>query len=299
MHYIVAAYSFFPVPDTSALEERLWKTAAELQVMGLAILAPEGFNGTYALPSSELREIFCQTLREICGDPHLECKKSQSEKAPFKDFQIKIREEIVSLGAPELTPQSKRNYHLNADEWNQVLKTEKDVIVIDTRNDYEFRIGTFKGAVNPKTQKFSEFPEFIDQQKISPNQKMLIFCTGGIRCEKGILDLHRRGFKNVYQLEGGILKYLETHPNDQFEGECLVFDHRVAVDQHLQPTKSYAWCPHCGQPAQIQINCKKCQTAALVCGDCLQQSPYKETCTKNCRNTLQAQAQRQTSVPIR
>ena len=111
---------------------------------------------------------------------------------------------------------------------------------------------------------------------------MLIFCTGGIRCEKGILEMQRRGFNNVYQLEGGILNYLEKKPGQEFEGECFVFDHRVAVDQDLKPSARYKLCPHCGQPAETKIECGRCDSEAFVCGDCLTQNFKANTCSKNC-----------------
>jgi UPF0176 protein len=188
----------------------------------------------------------------------------------------------VTLGTPELVPSEGVNHHLSPAEWNQVLKTENDFVMIDTRNWYETQIGTFKGALDPKTEQFTEFPEFVEKQKIPQDKKMLIFCTGGIRCEKGILELQRRGYKNVYQLEGGILNYLKEYPNDQFEGECFVFDHRVALDQNLQPSTKYGLCPHCGQPSEIKIDCLRCDSEELICVDCAKLEFKKDTCSKNC-----------------
>lgn len=164
--------------------------------------------------------------------------------------------------------------------------------MIDTRNWYETKIGTFKGAVNPKIDVFTEFPKFISEQAIKKDEKLLIFCTGGIRCEKGILQLQEAGFNDVYQLDGGILNYLKEYPNDQFEGECFVFDHRVAVDQELKPTKTYDLCPHCGQPAATTIDCKRCDTKQAVCDDCQTLEWKKETCSKHCAHQLELHPER-------
>jgi UPF0176 protein len=154
--------------------------------------------------------------------------------------------------------------------------------MIDTRNWYEYKIGTFQGALNPDIEKFTDFPEYIEKQGISKDKKMLIFCTGGIRCEKGILELQQQGYEKVYQLEGGILNYLAQYPRDEFKGECFVFDHRVAVDQNLSPSKNYVLCPHCGQPGDTSIVCKRCDHEDKICESCAQLTYKKETCSKNC-----------------
>ena len=135
---------------------------------------------------------------------------------------------------------------------------------------------------DPNIDKFTEFPKYLESQNIGKDKKMMIFCTGGIRCERGILELQRQGYENVYQLEGGILKYLEEYPHDQFTGECFVFDHRVAVDQELKPSKKYGLCPHCGQPSSIKIECKRCDTENLLCDKCVEIEWKKDTCSKNC-----------------
>ena len=133
----------------------------------------------------------------------------------------------------------------------------------------------------------SLYKEIYYLKKFSKNQKMLIFCTGGIRCEIGILELQRMGYENVCQLEGGIIKYLEEYPNNQFEGECFVFDHRVDLDQNLKPTEKYGLCPHCGQPSSIEIECKRCDTHKLICEDCHHLEFKKDTCSKNCAHQYQ------------
>jgi UPF0176 protein len=281
-HYITTFYHFFPVENLESYKNQLEKKALELRVRGLIILGPEGFNSTVSSPSPTNLEIFKNFVCELAKHKIANFKDSQANKPPFRRFMVKIREEIVTLGTPELIPGEGINHHLSPEEWNQVMKNERDYVIIDTRNWYETKIGTFKGAINPLTDKFTEFPEFMDSQKIAKDKKVLIFCTGGIRCEKGILELQRQGYKNVFQLQGGILNYLKKFPNDQFEGECFVFDHRVAVDQNLAPSTKYKLCPHCGQPATTEVDCLRCDTHAVICEDCGEKLDLKDTCSKNC-----------------
>jgi UPF0176 protein len=282
--FVTAFYRFVHHnKDLQTTQDFLNKMAQDLDLRGLVIIGEEGINSTTAAPSKEALEIYKQSLRNYFEVTDFNFKDSLCEKPPFRKFIVKIKEEIVTLGTPELFPDmNSKNHHLTPEEWNQVLKNENDFVMIDTRNWYEYKIGTFKGALNPNIDKFTDFPKYLEEQNISKDKKMLIFCTGGIRCERGILELQKQGYDNVYQLEGGILKYLEEKPNDQFEGECFVFDHRVAVDQKLQPSTQYGLCPHCGQPSEVKVTCKRCDTETLVCGDCVQLDWKKDTCSKNC-----------------
>lgn len=159
-------------------------------------------------------------------------------------------------------------------------------MLLDTRNVYETAIGKFRGAVDPKLQKFSEFSDFVTASDIPKNKKVLMYCTGGIRCEKASLEMQRLGFEDVYQLSGGILKYLEEFPDGPFEGECFVFDHRVAVDKNLRPSKQYKLCPHCGNPGDKSISCRKCGAQAIICDGCAN-NEYKVSCSKNCAHHLE------------
>lgn len=286
--YAVSTFYFFkPLENLELIQAQVEDKAKALSVSGLCILGVEGLNATVAAPGQSALLEFQSFIKEYFGVPDLFFKDSESHKNPFRRFKIKVREEIVTLGTPELVPDQQNNHHLSPEEWNRVLKEEKDFLLIDTRNWYETKMGTFKGAINPRIDKFTEFPEFVEKQKIEKDKKMLIFCTGGIRCEKGILELQRQGFKNVYQLEGGIINYLKQCPDDQFEGECFVFDHRVALDQQLRPSEQYGLCPHCGQPAKTQIACRRCDTETLICEDCLELDWKKDTCSKNCAHQYQ------------
>ncbi|RYZ68556.1 MAG: hypothetical protein EOP05_16245, partial [Proteobacteria bacterium] len=220
---------------------------------------------------------------DLLGFPVFSPKWSEAPDFPFRRFGVRMREEIVTLGKPEVQPlPPKSKTHLSPDEWDQALAQE-DVVVLDTRNWYETRIGTFKKAIDPKLEEFSEFSEYVAKAEIPKDKKVLIFCTGGIRCEKAIVEMHDQGFENVFQLDGGILNYLAEKPNQNFEGECFVFDNRVAVDQKLQPSLQYALCPHCGQPADQDISCLRCDIDAKICVTCANEEA-KNTCSKNCAN---------------
>ena len=297
-YFISAHYKFITVADVEKTKVFFEQTAKKNNILGLIILASEGFNSTVAAKNEIDLKNYKSEILNYFNLQTLNFKDSNSEKPPFRRLVIKLRPEIVTLGTPELRPPDGNNYHLNPTQWNQVMKTE-DAVLIDTRNWYETQIGTFKNAVNPMTDQFTEFPKFMESQNISKEKKVLIFCTGGIRCEKGILDLHKQGYNNVYQLDGGILNYLKEYPNDEFVGECFVFDHRVSVDQNLKPTTKYDLCPHCGQPAATAIDCKRCDTRQLICTDCFVINWKKETCSKNCAHHLELHPDRKgTKQPL-
>ncbi len=262
------------------LKDQLTEKAKELEILGLLLIGTEGCNATLsgAEDNLNLYKSFMQSLSEI-GE--LSFKESKSDKHPFKRFKVDIREEIVTLKDVEAVPQSQKNNHLSPAEWKEVLASEEDFVLIDTRNFYETDIGVFKNAIDMHLSKFSEFPDKIKELNVPKEKKVLMYCTGGIRCEKAILDMQKQGYGNVFQLEGGILKYLEEFPEQEFEGECFVFDHRVSVDQNLQPSIKYKLCPHCGNPADTDINCILCQKVAKVCKRCIVNDSLN-TCSKNC-----------------
>lgn len=291
-YYVTAFYSFIRLSELPKIQSDLENKAEELNIKGLVILGEEGFNSTCAAENESTLQAWKQFIRDYFHKNQLFFKDSFSPKAPFRRFKVKIRDEIVTTGIPEIMPPEGKNHHLSPEEWNRVLKEENDFVMIDTRNWYEYKIGTFKGALNPDIEKFTDFPDYIEKQGIAKDKKMLIFCTGGIRCEKGILELQKQGYDQVYQLEGGILNYMKEYPNDQFEGECFVFDHRVALDQKLQPSTRYGLCPHCGQPSEIKITCKRCDSEELICVDCAKLEFKKDTCSKNCAHQYELHPER-------
>lgn len=286
---ISAFYKFFPIDSErlDAVRQSLLEAAASCEIVGLLIVATEGCNGTFAGDPENVAE-FQRTLGRIFYDAamlaeSLEFKESFADKEPFADFRVKVRPEIVTIKSTELRPSGKIDEsHLNAEGWERMLTQSEDVVLLDTRNWYEVELGTFRGAEHLNIQHFSEFGEALQERNIPKDKTVLTFCTGGIRCEKAVLEMKRQGYNDVRQLEGGILKYLEQYPGRAFEGECFVFDARVSVTQELEPSTRYAFCPHCGQPASEQISCEICDESAKVCERCLV-AQDRHTCSHNCR----------------
>ena len=211
---VTTFYKFFPVKDVQIVRDHLYNTGKELGLYGLTLVAAEGVNGTIAGPDADI-EAYKKILEETAGG--IVFKDSPADEQPFKRWFVKIREEIVAIGDTDLVPPEVDDTHLTPEEWNTVLETE-DVELIDTRNDYETMIGVFEGATDPKLKEFNEFPKWVEESEIPKEKKVLMYCTGGIRCEKALLEMNRQGYKNVYQLKGGIIQYLKECPNQKFKG---------------------------------------------------------------------------------
>lgn len=279
------AFQDQPQEQLESFKQKLTQLAAEKNVIGLVILGKEGFNTTLASLSAPSLDSFIEDLKEVLKIAETSLiKTSFSEKRPFRRFDVKIREEIVTFDREEFIPKGEHR-HLSPQKWNEYLQRD-DVVVIDTRNTYETKIGKFKKALDLEIEEFTEFADKLKNLDTNRENPHLIYCTGGIRCEKAIYELEAQGYKNVFQLEGGILNYLEQCPNDEFEGECFVFDSRVAVDQKLQPSQQYSLCPHCGDVSSIPKDCLKCDHHFLLCEKCLENSKEDTsliTCSKNCR----------------
>lgn len=244
---------------------------------GLVLLATEGINGTVCGAPEVIDEWKTLVMHTF---PEIAWKDSEADDLVFPRWFVKIRRRIVGLNEKELKPDGAHK-HLSPAEWNRMMD-EEDVVVIDARNEYETKIGMFEGAVDPKLQSFDEFSDFAKQTNIPRSKKVLMYCTGGIRCERAIYEMEKAGFPHVYQLSGGILEYLKQCPNEKFKGECFVFDHRIAVDQKLEPSKKYVACPHCGDPGDREIVCGLCEKPAHICGRC-ETHEDRRTCSKNCR----------------
>ncbi|MEZ4752888.1 MAG: rhodanese-like domain-containing protein [Bdellovibrionota bacterium] len=250
---------------------------------GLILLAPEGFNGTVAGPAEDIKR-FKETLIELAGSDQVVFKDSFSNFKPYKRYKVKIKDEIVTFDE-QIKPKGagQNTSHLSPAEWHKMIE-EEDVVLVDTRNKYETAVGMFKGAIDPKIDKFTEFKTYVETANLPKDKPVLMYCTGGIRCEKAVLDMQLRGYENVFQLEGGILKYLEEYPDGYWDGECFVFDHRVAVDRDLKPSEKYKLCPHCGDPGGVHLDCSHCSNKAVVCSGCLEKAEYNRTCSKNCKH---------------
>ena len=217
-----------------------------INLCGTLIVASEGINGTVAGDRAAVDAIHQFLLNE--GFNAMEYKESESSDKPFRKMKIKLKKEIVTLGV-EVKPRDLVGHYLDPKEWNDLISRD-DVILIDTRNDYEFKAGTFKGAIDPKTESFREFPEYVKQNlEQHKDKKIAMFCTGGIRCEKSTSLLLQEGFNEVYHLKGGILKYLEETPAEEsmWEGECFVFDGRTAVTHGVEEGENIK-CHACGWP---------------------------------------------------
>lgn len=249
MTYCVAAlYHFTRLNDYERLREPLQNLCDMLSIKGTLLLAREGINGTVAGSDAAITEL----LNFLRSDPRLadlDHKVSHATEMPFYRMKVRLKKEIVTMGVDGIDPNDTVGTYVDPDDWNDLI-TDPDVILIDTRNDYEVEIGTFQGAVNPNTQTFREFPQWVEDNRDALNKpKVAMFCTGGIRCEKASSFMKLNGFDDVYHLKGGILKYLETQPKDKslWNGECFVFDQRVAVGHGLEES-DYDQCYACRYP---------------------------------------------------
>lgn len=249
MNYLIATfYKFATISELEAKQEQILALCKELEIKGTIILAEEGINGMIAGTAEAIARAM-SVLRSFSELADLEYKEATSTKLPFAKLKVKIKPEIVTLGLPEVNPTRQVGTYVSPQQWNQII-SDPEVTVIDTRNDYEVEIGSFQRAKNPHTESFREFPQYVSQN-LDPQQhpKVAMFCTGGIRCEKASSYLLSQGFKEVYHLKGGILKYLEemSPAESMWTGECFVFDERVAVKERLE-AGSHELCYACGHP---------------------------------------------------
>jgi UPF0176 protein len=267
--YLTAAlYKFVSLPDYKALQAPILAACQRHHIKGTLLLAEEGINGTIAGLPEDIKAVLAY-LRQDPRLADLEHKESYADEHPFYRMKVKLKKEIVTLGVQGVSPTKKVGTYVKPEDWNALI-SDPDIILIDTRNDYEVDIGTFKGAVDPKTTTFREFPEYVAKNlDKTKHKKVAMFCTGGIRCEKASSYMMDQGFEEVYHLQGGILKYLETVPEEEsmWQGECFVFDQRVAVKHNLAVgdyDQCYA-CRHPLSPAEMQseqyapgISCPYC-----------------------------------------
>ena len=245
---VCALYKFVALKNFASLRDPLLRAMAANHVRGTLLLAPEGINGTVASTREGIDALLAWLNRDTRLNP-IECKESQSDSMPFKRTRVKLKKEIVTMGVANIDPNKAVGTYVEPADWNSLI-SDPDVLVVDTRNDYEIQVGTFKHAINPKTESFRQFPAYVDAN-LNPetHKKVAMFCTGGIRCEKSTALLREKGFDQVYHLKGGILKYLEEVPEAEslWEGECFVFDDRVTVNHDLGPG-SYDQCNACRLP---------------------------------------------------
>jgi UPF0176 protein len=245
---VCALYKFVSLDDYQALRAPLLDTLQNNEVRGTLLLASEGINGTVA-GTREGIDALLDWLRRVPQLANLDYKESLTGTPPFKRTRVKLKKEIVTMGVQGIDPKRVVGTYVDPRDWNALI-SDPEVLLVDTRNDYEVQVGTFRNAVNPGTGTFREFPHYVKHQ-LDPkkHKKVAMFCTGGIRCEKSTAFLKEQGFDQVFHLKGGILKYLEEVPEEEtlWEGECFVFDERVTVDHQLQ-AGHYHQCHACRLP---------------------------------------------------
>ncbi|CAM4407194.1 MAG: hypothetical protein LEGION0403_FIIPPAGN_00908 [Legionella sp.] len=272
MSYVISAlYKFVSLSDYLQLQEPLLSFMKLNKIRGSLLLAEEGINGTVA-GTREAIDALYGWFNEHSSLANIVYKESFADKMPFNRTKVKLKKEIVTLGVEGVSPNDVVGTYVKPGEWNALISSD-DVTVIDTRNDYEIQIGTFKNAINPNTASFREFPQYV-AENLSPatHKKVAMYCTGGIRCEKSTAYLKMLGFEEVYHLEGGILKYLEEVPAAEslWEGECFVFDDRVAVNHSLEKG-SYSQCHACRLPISEEDMRSEFYVQGVSCPHCIDQ----------------------------
>ena len=304
--YLTAAfYKFVDLSDFAELKVPLLACCEANQVKGIILLASEGINSTIAGPAAGVQAV----LAFLRCDPRLadlQHKEAWSSKAPFYRMKVRLKRESVTLGVPGISPTRVAGDYVKPEDWNALI-SDPEVVVIDTRNDYEVGIGTFAGAINPDIQSFSMLPDWVQQATAlqataGKKPKVAMFCTGGIRCEKSTALLKAQGYDEVYHLEGGILKYLETVPEAKslWQGQCFVFDERVSVGHGLVPGH-HGLCRACRQPLddddlnsalfEAGVSCPKCHATTL--------ETQKNSARERQRQWEMAKARQQTHIGAR
>jgi len=276
-HIVVCAlYKFVTLDNFQLIQQPLLNLMHQHDIKGTLLLAREGINGTVA----SQRESIDKLLDFLHSDPRLaniNYKESYTNEPPFLRSRVKLKKEIVTMGIEGIDPKRVVGTYVKPTDWNALI-SDPDVLLVDTRNDYEVQVGTFKDALNPKTDSFREFPDYVKQQ-LDPKKhtKVAMFCTGGIRCEKSTAYLKEQGFDEVYHLQGGILKYLEEVPAEEslWQGECFVFDERVTVNHQL--TKGdYEQCNACRMPITAEDMQSEKYQHGISCPHCFDKTSAQQ-----------------------
>ncbi|AOX17840.1 oxygen-dependent tRNA uridine(34) hydroxylase TrhO [Kozakia baliensis] len=269
---VAALYRFTPFPDPASLRAPLLAVCEAEGVRGTLLLAHEGINGTIAGSDEGIARVLAH-IRTLPGCAEIEWKESRAPVLPFNRMKVRLKREIVTMGQPDIDPLEGVGHYVSPEEWNALL-ADPDTILIDTRNDYEVDVGTFSGAIDPRTKSFRDFPAWFREKREAllaerRQPKIAMFCTGGIRCEKATAFVKAEGLEDVYHLQGGILKYLETVPAEEsrWEGECFVFDQRVTVKHGLEPG-SYDICHACRRPLSTEDKQSPLYQSGVSCPAC-------------------------------
>ena len=280
MFKVAALYKFSQIDNPLEVQIYLKKTLKNLSIYGTILVGNEGINGTIASRDKKNLNKALMYLKNLKGFKDLDIKFSNSEKKPFIRLKIKLKQEIVTIGDKSIDPTKNVGEYVQPEDWNSLIE-EENILLIDTRNDYEYSIGSFKDSVNPKTQKFRDFPEWLKGQNFTQedknSKKVAMFCTGGIRCEKASSLMKNEGFKKVYHLKGGILKYFESvsKENSLWDGECFVFDDRVSVKHDLS-VGDYEMCHGCRMPITETDKISQKYIQGVSCPNCFDQTTEEQ-----------------------
>ena len=289
MYSVAALYKFSSIKDPEKLHNEIRITLKNLSIYGTILVGEEGINGTISGEEVKLDEAIA-FIQSIDGFSKIDIKKSKSKVNPFVRLKIKHKKEIVTIGDKSINPNEIVGDYIEPENWNNLI-SDKNTILIDTRNDYEYSIGTFKNAINPNTVKFREFPEWVKNQNFTEddkkNKNIAMFCTGGIRCEKASSMMLKDGFKNVSHLKGGILNYFESvsQENSLWKGECFVFDDRVSVKHDLSEG-TYDMCHGCRMPITELDKTSEKYIRGVACPNC-----YASTTNEQKKRYLSRQKQ--------
>ena len=273
MFKVAALYKFHSIENPLSVQQMLKSDLDDNLVTGTILIGKEGLNGTISASIKDMKNAI-SIIKSIKGFDDINIKYSKSKIKPFIRLKVKTKEEIVTIGDKKLDPSINSGIYVEPKDWNSLIAKD-DVLLIDTRNNYEYSIGTFKNSINPRTNNFREFPNWVKNQKFSnkdkKTKKVAMFCTGGIRCEKATSYMKKEGFKNVFHLKGGVLKYFEDISTDQskWTGECFVFDDRVSLDHNLDEG-SYDMCHGCRMPITKQDKESKYFIKGVSCPACFE-----------------------------
>lgn len=271
MNIVAALYKFSLIESPHILQSKIRRKLKSLSILGTILVGKEGLNGTISGKKENIDKAI-KYIKNIDGFCDVDVKFSKSLVNPFIRLKIKLKDEIVTIGDKSINPNKEVGKYVNPEEWNDLI-SNKNTILIDTRNNYEHSIGTFKNSLNPNTIKFREFPEWVKKQKFSDNEKQnskfAMFCTGGIRCEKASSFMLKEGFKDVSHLKGGILNYFDSVPKNEskWKGECFVFDDRVSV-KHDLTEGSYDMCHGCRMPITNEDKATDEYIKGVACPSC-------------------------------
>ena len=280
MFKVAALYKFSQIDNPLEVQIYLKKILKNLSIYGTILVGNEGINGTIASRDKKNLNKALMYLKNLKGFKDLDIKFSNSKKKPFIRLKIKLKQEIVTIGDKSIDPTKNVGEYVNPEDWNSLIE-EENILLIDTRNDYEYSIGSFKDSINPNTQKFRDFPEWLKGQNFTQedknSKKVAMFCTGGIRCEKASSLMKNEGFKKVYHLKGGILKYFESvsKENSLWDGECFVFDDRVSVKHDLS-VGDYDMCHGCRMPITETDKISQKYIQGVSCPNCFDQTTEEQ-----------------------